>query len=76
MYITASAPNRRSLGSLNGVSQTTAAIARAVGPATATSLFAYSMHNNLMGGYGVYIIIVLATIATMPLSAMLPNECC
>lgn len=79
MYITAAAPNRRCLGALNGVAQTTASVVRAVGPAAATSLFAYSMHSNFMGGYGVYIVLVLATIATLPLSAMLPDdvaECC
>ena len=74
MYITAAAPNRRCLGALNGVAQTTASVVRAVGPAASTSLFAYSIHNNFMGGYGVYIVLVLATIATMPLGAMLPDD--
>ncbi|KAF8441539.1 MFS general substrate transporter [Boletus edulis BED1] len=74
MYITAAAPNRRCLGALNGVAQTTASIVRAVGPASATSLFAYSIQHNFMGGYGVYIILVLGTIATMPLGAMLPDD--
>jgi hypothetical protein len=32
MYITASAPNRRSLGALNDVAQTTASVVRAIGP--------------------------------------------
>lgn len=74
MYITAAAPNRRCLGALNGVSQTTASVVRAVGPALATSLFAYSIQSNFMGGYGVYIVLMLATVATMPLSAMLPDD--
>ena len=74
MYITAAAPNRRCLGALNGVAQTTASIVRAIGPASATSLFAYSIQHDFLGGYGVYIVLVLATIATMPLGAMLPND--
>ena len=74
MYITAAAPNRRCLGALNGVAQTTASVARAVGPAAATSLFAYSIHNDFMGGYGVYIVLVFVSVATMPLVAMLPDD--
>lgn len=74
MYITAAAPNRRCLGALNGVAQTTASVVRAIGPASATSLFAYSIQHNFMGGYGVYIVLVFGTVATMPLSAMLPDD--
>ncbi|KAG9316326.1 major facilitator superfamily domain-containing protein [Chiua virens] len=74
MYITAAAPNRRCLGAINGVAQTTASIARAIGPASATSLFASSIQNNIMGGYGVYLLLLLVTVATMPLAAMLPDD--
>jgi MFS family permease len=74
MYITAAAPNRRCLGALNGVAQTTASIVRAVGPASATSLFAYSIQHDFMGGHGVYIVLVLGAIATIPLCAMLPDD--
>jgi hypothetical protein len=74
MYITAAAPNRRCLGALNGVAQTTASTVRAIGPASATSLFAYSIRHDSMCGNGVYIVLVLATIATMPLGAMLPDD--
>ncbi|KAF9231938.1 major facilitator superfamily domain-containing protein [Melanogaster broomeanus] len=74
MYITAAAPNRRSLGALNGLAQTTASIARAIGPASATSLFAYSIQHNVVGGYGVYVVIVLLAFAALPLSAKLPDD--
>jgi MFS family permease len=74
MYITAAAPNRRCLGALNGVAQTTASVVRAIGPASATSLFAYSIQHNFIGGYGVYVIFVLGAIVTMPLCAMLPDD--
>jgi hypothetical protein len=74
MYITASAPNRRSLGALNGVAQTTASVVRAIGPASATSLFAYSIRHDFVGGYGVYVVIILIAIATSPLCAMLPDD--
>jgi hypothetical protein len=74
MYIMAAAPNQRSLGALNGLAQTTASIVRVIGPASATSLFAYSIQHNFMGGYGVYVVIILMVIATSPLCAMLPDN--
>ncbi|KIJ19136.1 Drug:H+ antiporter-1 family protein [Paxillus involutus ATCC 200175] len=74
MYITAAAPNQRSLGALNGLAQTTASIVRTIGPASATSLFAYSIQHNFMGGYGVYVVVILMVIATSPLCARLPNN--
>ncbi|KAF8833233.1 MFS transporter [Paxillus ammoniavirescens] len=74
MYIITSAPNRRSLGALNGVAQTTASVVRAIGAASATSLFAYSIRHDFMGGYGVYVVIILIAIATSPLCAMLPDD--
>ncbi|TFY67352.1 hypothetical protein EVJ58_g1671 [Rhodofomes roseus] len=49
MYITSSAPNRSSLGGTNGIGQLVAAFVRAVGPASATSLFAVSLEKNWLG---------------------------
>ncbi|KAF8840251.1 MFS transporter [Paxillus ammoniavirescens] len=74
MYITAAAPNQRSLGALNGLAQTTASIVRVIGPASSMSLFAYSIQHNFMGGYGAYFVIILMVIATAPLCAMLPDN--
>ncbi|KIJ19141.1 hypothetical protein PAXINDRAFT_109683 [Paxillus involutus ATCC 200175] len=74
MYITATAPNQRSLGALNGLAETTASIVRVIGPASATSLFAYSIQHSFMGGYGVYVVIILMVITSAPLCAMLPDN--
>ncbi|KAG9122327.1 hypothetical protein FRC07_001362, partial [Ceratobasidium sp. 392] len=52
------APSRSSLGTLNGISQTTISAIRAIGPASATSLFAVSVQRNLMGGWFVYAVLV------------------
>ena len=54
MHVTESAPNQRSLGAINGLSQTAVSTARAVGPALSTSLFSFSVQYNILGGYGVY----------------------
>ncbi|KIJ67973.1 hypothetical protein HYDPIDRAFT_126547 [Hydnomerulius pinastri MD-312] len=74
MYITAAAPNKRSLGAINGLAQTTASVVRAIGPALATSLFAYSIQHNLLGGHAVYAVMILLTIVTAPFGAKLPDD--
>ena len=55
MYTKSSAlDNPRALGSVNDVAQTTASLARAMGPVMANYLFAYTLQNDWLGGLGVY----------------------
>ncbi|KAI9437152.1 MFS general substrate transporter [Lactarius indigo] len=58
MYISSAAPNKRSLGATNGAAQTMVSIQRAIGPAAATSLFAFSLENNILGGKFVYVVLL------------------
>ncbi|KAH9036942.1 hypothetical protein EDB85DRAFT_2086351, partial [Lactarius pseudohatsudake] len=51
-------PNRRSLGATNGLAQTVVSIQRAVGPALAISLFAFSLHNSVLGGHFAYVVLL------------------
>ena len=74
MYVTASAPNKRSLGATNGLSQTTVSIARAVGPAMASSLYSFSVQHNLLGGYAVYAIMFILSCFAALLAQRLPPE--
>ncbi|KIK98033.1 hypothetical protein PAXRUDRAFT_824358 [Paxillus rubicundulus Ve08.2h10] len=74
MFITASAPNQKSLGAVNGLSQTISSALRAIGPAMATSMFAYSVQHDILGGYAVYLVMVAITLATSRFSAMLPAK--
>ncbi|KAF5379817.1 hypothetical protein D9615_005697 [Tricholomella constricta] len=74
MFITASAPSKRSLGATNGLSQTTVSIARAIGPAMATSLFSVSVEHNLMGGYAVYAILFVLSCFAIMLARRLPHQ--
>jgi hypothetical protein len=74
IFITASAPNTRCLGTINGLSQTTASIARAAGPAIATALFAFSLERNLLEGYAVYAFFFTLTCFSALLSTYLPNN--
>jgi hypothetical protein len=74
IFITMSAPNKRSLGATNGLSQTTVSIARAVGPAISTSLFAFSSEHNLLGGYAVYAFFFALSCSSLLLAIRLPND--
>ncbi|KAG0699251.1 MFS transporter [Suillus ampliporus] len=74
MFITAAAPNKRSLAATNGLAQMTGSIVRAVGPAMSTSMFAYSVQHNLMGGYAVYAVLVTMSVFAVRFSAKLPGS--
>ncbi|KAH7915289.1 MFS general substrate transporter [Hygrophoropsis aurantiaca] len=74
MFVTTSAPTKRSLGAINGMGQTCASLARAFGPATATSLFAASKQFNLLGGNAVYVCLALLACTLMHISSRLPER--
>ncbi|KAF8630792.1 hypothetical protein AX15_002722 [Amanita polypyramis BW_CC] len=74
IYIIASSPNKNSLGAINGISQTTVSLSRAIGPALATSLFSFSVENNILGGGAVYIILfMLSCLALLPALRLPPR---
>jgi len=74
IFITSSAPNQRSLGATNGLSQTTVSIARAAGPALSTSLFSFSVEKNILGGYGVYVAFATLSVFAVYLATFLPSK--
>ena len=74
MFITASSPNKRSLGATNGLSQMTVSIARAIGPALSTSLFSFSVENNIIGGFGVYVVFATLSVLALWLATCLPSK--
>ncbi|KAJ4480158.1 major facilitator superfamily transporter [Lentinula aciculospora] len=74
MYITASPPTKAALGATHGLSQTSASISRAVGPALSTSLFSLSVQENWLGGYAVYLIFGVLSVASVLLARQLPEE--
>ncbi|KAI5990084.1 major facilitator superfamily domain-containing protein [Pisolithus albus] len=73
VFVTRASPNKYSLGTLNGLSQTTTSIARALGPATFTSLFAFSKEYNLLGGNLVYVVLLILLCLLVFLSRRLPE---
>ncbi|EPT05619.1 hypothetical protein FOMPIDRAFT_41353 [Fomitopsis schrenkii] len=74
MYITSSAPNKSSLGGTNGIGQFVAAFVRAIGPASATSLFAVSLERKWLGGNAVWIILIALSCVLLTVSIPLPKE--
>ncbi|KAJ7352327.1 major facilitator superfamily domain-containing protein [Mycena albidolilacea] len=73
MFITASAP-KSSRGSVHGLSQTSVALARAIGPALSTSLFSLSVQHNLLSGYMVYLFFFVLSGFALGLAGRLPEE--
>ena len=74
IFINSSAPNPRSLGATNGLSQTTVSIARAIAPALSTSLFSFSVEKNILGGSGVYVAFATFSIFAVYLATRLPPK--
>lgn len=75
LYVQAASPSQATLGATNGISQTGASIARSIGPASATSLFALSAQRpDLMGGNLVYWAFGFMTVLSIAASRMLPVE--
>jgi len=74
IFISAATPNRASLGATNGLSQVSVSIMRAIGPATANSLFSLSIEKNYLGGQLVYYVLVLLTGGALALSSLLPPQ--
>ncbi|KAG2153184.1 major facilitator superfamily domain-containing protein [Suillus clintonianus] len=73
LFITASAPSNNVLGAINGLGQTSASVARAVGPALATSLFALSKEHNILGGNAVYVVLIMLAGLFRWLASQLPD---
>ena len=74
MYITASSPNKASLGTVNGFCQVGVSIMRTIGPATANSLFSLSIdkQHHYLGGNLVYIVLSCFSVLSLVVADQLP----
>lgn len=54
--------------------QVAVSVMRAIGPATANSLFSLSIENNYLGGYLVYYILVVIVGVALFVASILPNS--
>ncbi|KAJ7168858.1 major facilitator superfamily multidrug-resistance, DHA1 sub-family [Mycena filopes] len=74
LFLMDAAPNRASVGRVNGLGQMVGTVLRSIAPSVASSLFALSVKHNLVGGNLVYIVMaVIASIAAR-CSLMLPRH--
>jgi len=73
VFVMRAVPNRYSLGTMNGLSQTTNSVARAFGPVTFSSMFAFSKEHNMLGGNLVYLILLVLACFLVFLSRFLPD---
>ncbi|KAG2147024.1 major facilitator superfamily domain-containing protein [Suillus cothurnatus] len=73
LFIRAAAPNRASLGATNGIIQMVAAGARIVAPASATSVFSYSIQEGHDAWLVYYFLMVIAFLA-VGTSLLLPRD--
>jgi hypothetical protein len=73
MFIMAVAPNKQALWATNGLLQTSVSIACATGLGMSTSLFAFLVQHNMLGGHGVYIVFICLTCFSLVFTAWLPD---
>ncbi|KAH9823200.1 major facilitator superfamily domain-containing protein [Melampsora americana] len=59
LLVNASAPTRESLGTINGLAQSCASLARSFGPFATGSLFAASIGSHALGGALIWIVLML-----------------
>ena len=76
IYITASSPNKASLGSVNGLAQMSVSIMRAIGPALSNSLFSLSIdqEHHYLGGLLVYVVLAGLTCVALYVGSLLPKD--
>jgi hypothetical protein len=73
MYISASSPNRASVGATNGLAQMIVSVMRAVGPAAANSAFSISVERQYLGGNMVYCVMAAMVCMAMGVGVQLPR---
>ena len=74
MFVSSAPPNKRSLGAMNGLAQMVVSILRAVGPAAAASIFAFSLQNNVWGGQFVYAVLLALACVGLCVAFQLPRD--
>ncbi|WWC97476.1 hypothetical protein V866_004356 [Kwoniella sp. B9012] len=68
------APNRRSLGAINGLSQAVSSLMRAIGPGSASALFALSVDRQLLHGHLIWLVLGLLSITSAAFAMVLKSD--
>ncbi|KAH9027866.1 MFS general substrate transporter [Lactarius pseudohatsudake] len=73
MYVSSAAPNKRSLGTIYGLSHLVNSVLSVVGPG-ADLLFAFSLTHNVLGGKLAYVVLLGVVGVTLGFSTQLPKN--
>ncbi|TFK50147.1 member of major facilitator superfamily multidrug-resistance, DHA1 sub-family [Heliocybe sulcata] len=76
IYITASSPNKASMGATNGLCQMVVSVMRAIGPASANSLFSLSIDpaKHYLNGQLVYFVLEILAFVSIGVALLLPRQ--
>ncbi|KAG2106600.1 major facilitator superfamily domain-containing protein [Suillus discolor] len=73
LFVRAAAPNRASIGATNGVAQVAVAVARIVGPASAASVFSYSLQEG-HNAWSIYYFMTALAFLAVGTALLLPRD--
>lgn len=68
------APNRRSLGAINGWSQAVSSLMRAIGPGSSSALFALSVDKRVLEGQLIWVVLSALSVVSAMAALMLKND--
>ena len=74
IMVAESTPSRDTLGAINGLSGSASSLARAIAPVGATSLFAYTVSTDALGGSLVWLVMTLVSASAYALSYKLAGS--
>jgi hypothetical protein len=73
LFIRTATPNRASFGATNGITQLVVAAGRIIGPASAASVFSYSMQEG-HDAWSIYYFLMAITFLAVGASLSLPRD--
>ncbi|KAG1858686.1 MFS multidrug-resistance DHA1 sub-family [Suillus tomentosus] len=73
LFVRAAAPNRASLGATNGIAQVAVAVARIIGPASAASVFSYSLQEG-HNAWSIYYFMIALVFLAVGTALSLPRD--
>ncbi|KAH9054507.1 MFS general substrate transporter [Lactarius vividus] len=74
VYVSSAAPNRRSLGTIYGLTNAASSVVGAIGPVGADWLFAFSLTHSILGGKFAYIVLLGVVCIELGVSTHLPKS--
>ncbi|KAG1858618.1 MFS multidrug-resistance DHA1 sub-family [Suillus tomentosus] len=73
LFVRAAAPNRASVGATNGIAQVAVAVARIIGPASAASVFSYSLQEG-HNAWSIYYFMIALVFLAVGTALLLPRD--